>query len=265
MNLHQKVDSYEFIDKLIKELQKNPDHRLTRKLVAVTRQFPGLQTVQSKLLDFIRSPLNIFPHQEAECLRAIRYLGQISNDTFQHCLSRANDLNQDFYVRMQAAYLLARMPLERDHIAQCLYAMRAEPNAYVRAALATVVVQRRSRNHDVVRDLVLHPHDKIRAMGKLFRVMKNDRPQASARLTYIFNTDTPPWVQCDNMPLLHLMEHSKEQSIRALLVQFLKEPRSKTPITGLRPVLQGIYRRCKESLVEGDRPSESESQSHKEQ
>lgn len=250
MNIHQRVGSYSFVWKLIKEIQKNPDHRLTRKLVVVTRQFPSLRTVQLKLLDFIHSPLNIFPHQEAECLRAIRYLGQISDESFQHCLERAVDSCQDFYVRMEAAYLLARMPLETAHIAACLKALRAEPNAYVKAALSTVVVQRRSRNSEVVRELVLHPHEKIRSLGKLYRVIKNDHAAADARLAYLFKAQTPPWALCDNVPFLRLMELSNSTQIRQRLLDSLKVPRYKTPITGLRPLLQGIYKRCKQSLRE---------------
>ena len=128
--------------------------------------------------------------------------------------------------------------------------MRAEPNAHIKAALTTVVVQRRSRNRDVVRELVLHPHEKIRSLGKLYRVLKNDEAAAAAKLDYIFKAETAAWVLCDSMPLLHLMEHSRNREIRLRLLDALREPRLKTPITGLRPLLQAMFTRCRESLRE---------------
>ncbi|MHC4187915.1 MAG: RNA-directed DNA polymerase, partial [Planctomycetota bacterium] len=67
---HCRLYSDRYVDRLLKEIEQNPDLRLTRKLITTTRLFPGKRKVETAVHRFLRSNRNIFPHQEAECLRA---------------------------------------------------------------------------------------------------------------------------------------------------------------------------------------------------
>lgn len=102
---HNRLKSSKNIDRLLKEIQLNPEHRLTKKLISTTRLFPEKRKIEGVVLEFIKSKKNIFPHQEAECLRALRYLSQIHDDLIHHCVKRASDDSQDSYVRKNAGNL----------------------------------------------------------------------------------------------------------------------------------------------------------------
>ncbi len=104
---HQMLESSGYIGRLLAEIRINPDHRLMRRLLMATKNFPRLSSIERKLMDFLESEYNIFPHQEAECLRAIRYLSRISSRTKTYGYNILLDKNKNPYVRLQAAYLLA--------------------------------------------------------------------------------------------------------------------------------------------------------------
>lgn len=247
INAHNILDSPEYINRLLAEIQINPDQRFTSKLIQATKRFPKKSVIEAKLMRFIKSEQNIFSYQEAECLRALRYLSTLSKDTIDYCHKSLQNPKVDMYVRMQAANLLSRTEMTEQQIAKYLGIFTKEPNPYVQVGLANLLVQRRSNNDEIVRQILLHPNEKINALGKLFRLIKHNKAIADNRLTHIFRNDCH-WLICDNMPFLHLMSNSPQKEIRTSLVRAIKKPRKNCKITGVRPILEGIYRRTTESL-----------------
>jgi len=248
MSAHARLDSHEYIPKLLQQIQMNPDHRLTRRLTTTARLFPKNRSIAVQLMKFIKSEKNIFPHQEAECLRAIRYLSQIPQEVVEYCFVAIQDYSRDPYIRMEAAYVLSRTDLTKQQIRRCLEIFEQESNSYVQSALAALIVQRRQDNQEIVRDKILfHPNEKLRELGKLFRCVKNDETVAKRRLEFIFEGSTG-WRICENMAFIHLMSVSKKTPIRRLLAETLKQNWRQIPIVGLRKPLHDIYLRVEESL-----------------
>lgn len=103
---HSLIGSYKYVPRLLSEIEKNPDSRLMKRLIRAARQFPRNSSIEKRLMSFIKSDQNIFRHQEAECLRAIRYLSQISNETIAHCKLKVTATGEDTYLRVQGCYLL---------------------------------------------------------------------------------------------------------------------------------------------------------------
>ncbi|MCP5156413.1 MAG: hypothetical protein H6983_19720 [Ectothiorhodospiraceae bacterium] len=246
---HLMIESDEYLGRLLAEISKSADYKLTRKLIASAKKFPKRRGIESEFLRLLSSGKIIFPYQEAECLRAVRYLSNVSLDTQDHAWRRLVDANQDRYLRMQAAYLLARTDLGRRKLRQLEKKFDDEPDSYVQAAMALLLVQRRENNQDIVRKLVFHPNSKVREIGKYFRTIKNDIEQAREALRHAFRPEIP-WVLCDFVPLVHLMASSANQDIRSLLVDTLRDPRRNHPIGGLREILASIFTRTRESLKE---------------
>ncbi|MGH7917766.1 MAG: hypothetical protein ACREQE_09875, partial [Candidatus Binataceae bacterium] len=190
----------------------------------------------------------IFPHQEAECLRALRYLSTLTAETVNHCWQQVMSANNDRYLRMESAYLLSRTELSAERIAKLGELFRSEPDSYVQTAMGCLLAQRREKNQEIVQMLVFHPNEKVRNIGKLFRTVKNKPVFAKETLRHALRKEIP-WVLCDNMPLIHLMAMSHRVDIRQLLLEAIREPRYHHQIGGLRGTLQAIFTRTKESLA----------------
>lgn len=238
-------DSY--VDRLLKEIRINPEQRLTRKLTTATRKFPNKPKIERSVLAFLQSKKNIFPHQEAECLRALRYLCHIHQDLIDHCTERVLNIDYDPYVRMQSAYLLSRTEVDHKIIKDAEDIFDIEKNPYIQGAISTILSQKRKNSDLLIRKLMFHPNAKISNLGKLYRSIRNDEAAAVERLNHIFRKDNH-WILCDNMPFIHLMSNCFRPEIRKLLLDAIRKPRNTVPIYGLRNILKSVFTRTRESL-----------------
>jgi hypothetical protein len=246
ISAHSLLGSDLYINRLLAEISKSADDKLTRKLVATARRFPRKRIIETSVMTMIKDEKIIFPYQEAECLRAMRYLSTIRDDLLQHCWKRLFDKTAGRYLRMEAAYLLSRTQVDRANLKRVVKRFDAEPDSYVQVAMAMLLAQRRQDNQDIVRQLVFHPNEKIRDIGKLFRTVKNDEVYAKECLRHSLRTEVP-WMICDCMPLLHLMASSQNAQIRQMLLHAIRLPRHQHPIVGVRPILAKIFTRTRES------------------
>ena len=248
---HCVLKSDKFVDRLLYEIKKNADHKLSKKLVATTKNFPRKISFQRAILKFIESESNIFPHQEAECIRALRYLSRLDKQIISHAETRLLDTAADTYLRVQSAYLLSRIELTPQFLSKINKEFAKEPNPYIQVAMAGLLVQFRKNNSEIVQKLVFHPNEKVREAGRLFRAVKNDPKLSKQRLSYILSGNNH-WIICDNMPFLHLMSNSENIEVRKQLLDYIRQPRQDHYICDIRDILKKIFTRVKESLKSND-------------
>ncbi|MCY4385913.1 MAG: reverse transcriptase domain-containing protein [Desulfurellaceae bacterium] len=247
INVHCSLKSDLFVRRLLHEIEQNSDYRITRKLLRATRLFPRRPGIERAVIHFLKSDKNIFPHQEAECLRALRYLSRIQEDTISHCKSRLFDENQDPYVRMQASYLIARTEISLSMLTQIEELFDREKNPYIQVSLSMILVQKRSDNSETIRKFLLHPNEKVSDIGKLYQSTKDDIAIANAHLNHMFREETL-WLLCDNMPFVHVMAASEDRAIRERLLNAIRTPRLSHPVVGIRDILRKVFTRTRESL-----------------
>ena len=247
INAHCTLKNGLFVKRLLHEIEQNSDYRITRKLLRATQLFPRRPGIERTVLRFLKSDKNIFPHQEAECLRALRYLSRIQEDTISHCKSRIFDEDQDPYVRMQASYLMARTEIPLSVLTQIEELFDREKNPYIQVSLSMILVQKRSDNSETIRKFLLHPNEKVSDIGKLYQSTKDNIMIAGARLNHMFREEAP-WLLCDNMPFVHVMAASEDQAIRKRLLDVIRAPRLGHPVVGIRDVLKKVFTRTRESL-----------------
>ena len=111
--------------------------------MAAARRFPSKRKIEVAVVNMIRDGQIIFPYQEAECLRAVRYLSTLHSETIEHCWSRLVDVTADRYLRMQAAYLLSRTSLGVDRLFALRERFESEADSYVQVAMSTLLTQSR--------------------------------------------------------------------------------------------------------------------------
>ena len=242
------INSDVYVDRLLKEISKSADNILTRKLISTTKRFPKKRGIQNRILSMIKDGHIIFPYQEAECLRAIRYLSTLNEEIYNHAWGRLIDAKNERYLRMQSAYLLSRSSIEMARLDKLKRLFDTEADPYVQAALATLLVQCRNDNQEIVQSLLFHPNERTRNMGKFFQTIKNNTEMARKTLQHAFNQQAP-WMLCDYMSVLHLMGESKKLEIRRLLLNAVRGSRMNYPIGGLRNPLKEIFTRTRLSLL----------------
>lgn len=244
---HMLINSDQYVDRLLSEIAKSSDYQLTRKLIATAKRFPSKRKIDAEIRRLIADGKIIFPYQEAECLRAIRYLSTPSKEIQDHAWRRLVDDRTDRYLRMEAAYLLARCSVSGRRLKALERRFDSEPDPYVQTAIALILVQQRDGNQAIVRKFVFHPNERVRDLGKFFRTIKNDAASAKAALAHAFRQEAP-WTLCDYMPVLHLMACSNQVEIRRHLVKTLREPRKRYPIGGVKSLMSDIFTRVRRSL-----------------
>ena len=57
-----RLGNSKYVPKLLKEIIRNPDYRLTRRIVFAAKQHPSKRMIGKEILKFINSDFNIFPH-----------------------------------------------------------------------------------------------------------------------------------------------------------------------------------------------------------
>jgi len=143
------IGSHVYLRRLVDEVTRNPDFRLMKKPRGAAKAFPKKRSLESRLLSFLESERNIFPHQEAECFRALRYLAKLSDETLNRARTIATNSAANGYLRVQATYLLYRTLLTRQELVVFHNLFDRERDPFVQSALCGLLVQR-TRNNDGV-------------------------------------------------------------------------------------------------------------------
>lgn len=243
MTAHSYLGSSLFLRRLIAEIHVNPDFRLTRRLVQAAQQFPRRKVIVQKLLPFLKSEYNIFDYQEAEIIRSFRYVSNVPDDVIRYCKKRMYDFSVHYYIRMQCAYLLARIQLSDNELKKIDQLFDRENDPYVKGALATILMQfDHQRNLQFIKKLVFHPNEKIRKIGKYYRNIKHDKDKAEKLVEFIFNDRLEVRI-CDYISHLYAMSVSSDEEIRKIVFGAVRRSRYNIVNVSLRANLHQIYHR----------------------
>jgi hypothetical protein len=248
LTAHSMLRGTGYVNVLVREMQRNPDYKLTRKLVAVVRHRPNVSGFALKLLEFVESDLNLFPHQHAEILWACRYTSKVSPKIIEHCKSVTLDPNAYFYVRSSAAMLLSRTVLEKAFLDKCRAEFHACNDVNVRTALAILLMQSTGKlAAPTLHTLVFNPNERIRKIGKLFREVRYDIKEAKNRLKFIFSSKDD-WVLCDNMGVLFSIALSDRPEILKDVIKRATSASATSPRLQLRATLKEVAKRANVQL-----------------
>jgi citrate synthase len=130
----------------------------------------------------------VFPSQEAQLIKALRYQSRVQPDTLKYMIKRASDDLTDPQIRVQAFQLLSRTKLSQEMVQTARVAFDdAEHTAVKMAATFVLIRQRGQRNGQFIRQIVFHPNDDLRRLGRFLRAAKNDKVMANLRIPVIMN------------------------------------------------------------------------------
>ena len=116
LTLHIRIGSDEIVDRLLTEITRNSDYRLGLKLIQFARHFPRKLSIQNRLMKLLRDGEIVFPSQEAQLIKALRYQSRVQPDTLKYMLERAADDAADPQIKVQAFQLLSRSKLSQEMV-----------------------------------------------------------------------------------------------------------------------------------------------------
>jgi hypothetical protein len=248
INCHVRLGDPFYLPSLFRELQRNPDHRLTKTFVNSMRAFPRSTSYAKKVLKFIDSDLNIYHLQEAELLRGIRYCSRIEPKVRDRMVDVALHSSEYFYVRVQACHLLTRFELNKRDLDKLLRTFDSEADEMVLTALALPLGQLRDeRNSDVVRTLVHHPNSRVALLGKHIRHVKNDFEYATQYINFVFEKNAEMRV-CDHLGPLSYVAQSRDPKILFKLQTRIDQIGPLHPAMDIRDKLFQLGSECERNL-----------------
>jgi Reverse transcriptase (RNA-dependent DNA polymerase) len=223
MNGHSQVGSVAYASQLFTQIRLTPDHRLTRKLEILIKQSPRSRSYAKELELFLGSEFNIFSHQHAEIIRALRFCDTISADLKLKALEWVVDQKHfNPYVRAQSCYLLGRTQITTRQRKALWKTWEKERDEDVLCALSFVLCQCvGDHNREFVRRFLLHPNRAVSSIGRMLRLVKNDKTEASAQLNYIFLKHAEFRV-FESLPLLYCIVSSADNEIKANFIKMAR-------------------------------------------
>jgi hypothetical protein len=159
----------------------------------------------------------VFPSQEAQLIKALRYQSRVQPDTLKYMIKRASDDLTDPQIRVQAFQLLSRTKLSQEMVQTARVAFDdAEHTAVKMAATFVLIRQRGQRNGQFIRQIVFHPNDDLRRLGRFLRAAKNDKVMANQLVGQAFKGE---FLLVDYIPLLYLLVESRERDIIEIVLK----------------------------------------------
>lgn len=248
ISCHVQLGDNSYLNSLFHELQRNPDHRLTRTFVNSLRTFPRSISFAKKALGFMESDLNIYPLQEAELLHAIRYSSRIPLSIQNKTVNNATNQDKYFYIRVQSCNLLTRFKLSKPQLDKLSHTFDSEGSEMVLTAIALPLGQLRDeRNSNVVRRLVHHPNIRVALLGKHIRHIKNDQQYSFRYLDFVFEKNADMRI-CDHLGLLSYISQSRVKDILLRLQTNVDKIGPHHPAMDIRERLYEIGAQCERNL-----------------
>lgn len=244
ISLHQRLNSPAYVPRLLREVELNPDDKLGQKLISTAKSFPGRRGIERRILEFLESDANLYPFQEAQCIRALRYLSNPSLHVKRFCLAALTSSRSNTHTRIQAAMLLARMELTAAELRRVKEVLDSDSDPLSKCAVAAIAL-RRPPNKALVQRLVFDPNDHLRMFGAFVRTIKNEERAAASELDHGLSSGHSHVRLCDRAAFVAIIGSSDNLQIQKLLVRRLTPSAIQGAPAGMRAALRQIKRDLK--------------------
>lgn len=227
------------IDNLLKQLSKNPDARLTASAVRYFRYLPRCSRIVKGLTQFLNSPINLFPYQEASLIEALRYSNDMQRAAIKyvrHCLFQRQ---RHWYVKVQSALLLANLKLHSRNLDRIYNLYKEESHVDIKRSLVSSLCQLSSFElKKFLRSLAFENNRKLFSIGRMLcLLLENENNAAAQEISNIFrHYDELSFI--DNYYKIEVIKHCSNNTVRRMLLRRLKA------------IKQVIYRRFLKKRVD---------------
>lgn len=213
VNAKRQLGDSSCLDNLFKELQRNPDPRVTKAFQNSIRNFPSRYGFGERITQYIEDAKNLYPHQEAELIKCLRYVSKTPERLVGTLIAKAESQSEYFYVRVQSAVLLTKFSLTDRQLDKLHKAFERETDEVVLTALALPLGQLSgSRNSELVDRMVFHPNSRMSLVGKHLLRLQSQESYARQLLKHVFEKRAETRI-CDFVGYLDFISQSHNKRI----------------------------------------------------
>jgi len=218
------LDSSHMVNNILNQLPMNPDARLIKNAATYLINFPkSSEKIANKLLRFLKSPINLFPYQEAYIISILRRLKTIPKDVIEYSRKCLKLKGKHWYVRAQAALLLSNINLRSSSLDSLKKLYDKEPNIELRRAyIKCLCQQNRDKLESFLQDLLFENHYRLFKLGRMLTSLYyNHDNSAQEEISHLFR-------EFDEINLLEsyykidVIKNCKKTNIRKNLYKKLK-------------------------------------------
>ena len=186
---HYDIGSRVPLARVSDEVLLNPDYKVTRELLKISRRFPESQRTAAKVSAFVCRREAVFEYHEAELIRALRYFHELPADLFAH-LER-NVLANEFhpYVRLESALILIRRPGDHAKASEMVRQCLASPDArVVTAGILSASLDSPASVIDHLRSFQEHASHDVSRLTQYVRALRREKPPRRTFIDFVFGT-----------------------------------------------------------------------------
>ena len=217
------------VKSVLKQLPRNPDSGLTQKTFNYFKFVPrSHKVISAKLITFLKSPINIFPYQEANIISMFRYLYEINQDIVNYCKSNLKRKKKNWYIRVQCGHLLSSVCLSNRVLESLQKLYFKETNIEIKKVLIACLCQLESNKLEkFIQELINENNKKIYSVGRmlshLFHNYKNRSLEETDNLFREYYDDK----LIDFFYKIDVIKHCKSPVVKKNLIIKLKQSRRK--------------------------------------
>ncbi len=232
------------------QLERNPDYKLVDSAGGYLRvQERNLKKIADRLTHLLTSDPFLFAYQKASFFSTMRYMRQLPPEAWNEARHQLKLKRAHWYVRQQAAALLALKKLRRSELRSVERMFEKEQNAEVKRALLQSLTQL-PRKHlgETVRQLLFVAHPKLQRVGRFFYGVLFDRNKGEEQVKSIFS-DFREDTLLERLFEVQLLSNAKDITVRKRLLDNLVKHRKEVHRPLLRMRLSDLVQQLQQATA----------------
>jgi len=214
-------------DRVLREFRRNPDFRIMQKAVRYFQVVSTRTSVQAGLLDFLKSPENLFDLQEAMTILALRYMRQFPKSGVTYAKKVLRRRRKHWYVRVEASLLLGSVKLEKGFVEAMLKTFEREEDIQVKRAMIAPLTQLPDDAQRVfLRKIVFDPSSAISRRARMLLHLREEELGGLRGVELIFHTFDELRL-LESLDKLEVLKNARRAVVLKELIKSLRPVRKK--------------------------------------
>ncbi len=240
---------------VLAQLERNPDARLLASASRYFRSQPrNLTRVPKALMGLLERAPSLFSYQTAQVLLTLRYVRNIPPNAWRRARGLLATRREHWYVRQQAASLLALKELQPRELRSLQKQYRAEDNVEVKLGLIRPLVQLPGPElRALARDLVLSIDARLQRLGRFLNGLLLDGQRGTEQSIALFREFRED-VLLDRLFELDALSKAEDPAVRLRIARDLGQIHKRVRRPQLAARLQAIGERAAATGQQGAQP-----------
>lgn len=221
------IDSSYMVNDLLRQLPRNPDAKLLGKAVRYLKTFSrSCKKIAKNIMDFLKSPINLFPFQEARMVELLRHLNEMNQDSISYAKKCVRLKNKHWYVRVQSTLLLSNLYLKKKTLNKLKKIYQNSQNIELKRALVKCLCQLPKKDLDkFLRILIFENDNRLSSLGRMLFSLGYDKEIAKNEIISMFRHRREEII-LDSYYKIEIIKYVNDRNIQRMLLRKLKNIKS---------------------------------------